>query len=184
MIKKLITAPTIWPINYDNIKEHLRISTTNGDHDIRLYGIIKSSTDQAEHITSRAIMTQTWAVVFESWDEMTFTTIPKGQLQSVTSIKYNDEDGAEQTVSSDDYLVGGIGTDEGMIIIPSDSDFTFPTLYDKDPIILTFVCGYTAATVPETIKTAVKLLVEETFYGIDASYAVAANLTPHKLYIL
>jgi len=182
MIKKLITAPTIQPVSLADTKDHLRISSSNNTQDLYIESLITSAIDQAEGMTGRALMTQTWAVIFDSWSEMTARILPLGQIQSVSSVKYNDEDGAEQTVSTDDYLVGGIGTDEGRIIIYSDSDFVFPDLYEKDPITATFVCGYTASTVPETVKTAVNLLVESVFHDVDVDRAVDAHLNPHRIW--
>lgn len=180
MITKLITAPDIEPVSLADVKVQSRIYNT--DSDTLLQSLLDSAIAQAENITGRAVMTQTWAVIFESWAEMTACVLPFGQLQSVTSVKYNDEDGESQTVSTDDYLVGGIGTDEGRIIIYSDSDFDYPDLYEKDPITVTFVCGYTADKVPDTIKTAVKLLVESVFYDIDTADAVTAHLNPHRIW--
>lgn len=180
MIAKLITAPTIQPVSLSEAKTQARVY--NADSDMLLQSLLDSAIAQAEAMTGRALMTQTWAVIFGSWAEMAAHVLPFGQLQSVSSIKYNDEDGSEQTVSTDDYLVGGIGTDEGKIIIHFDSDFDYPDLYEKDPITVTFVCGYTATTVPETIKTAVKLLVESVFHDVDVENAVSAHLNPHRIW--
>lgn len=183
MIAKLTTAPSTEPVTSTEVKAHLRVN--NADSDTYIADLTTSAIAQAEEITGRALITQTWAVIFDSWSEMIACGLPFGELQSVSSIKYNDEDGDEQTVSTDDYLVYGIGTDEGKIIIHSDSDFDYPDLYEKDPITVTFVCGYgNADDVPDMIKTAIKLLVESVFHDVDTEKAVESHLMPYKLWSL
>ena len=183
MIKKLITGPALTPVGLSDIKAHLRVNHT--DQDDYIDELLLSAIDQVENITGRAVMTQTWAVIFDSWSEMTAEKLPLGRLQSVTSIKYNDESGIERTVSSSDYLVSGIGTDEGKIIIPADSAFTYPDLFEKDPITVTFVCGHaTESAVSSTIKTAIKLIVDGLYHDADVERAVDAHLMPHRIWSL
>ena len=184
MIAKLITAPVISGLFLDDIKEHLRIGKLESDHDDRIEPYLLSAIDEAQDMTGRALITQTWAVIFDSWAEMVSCILPFGQLQSVVSIKYNDEDGAEQTVSADDYLVYGVGTDDGKILIPSDSDFDCPSLYEKDPITVTFICGYgtTAASIHPPILSAIKLMVEEMETGADVRQAVGRLLNLNRLW--
>jgi len=181
MIVKLITAPILEPVTLAEVKTQVRVYNT--DSDVLLQSFLNSSVLQAEDQMGRVLLSQAWAVIFDSWTEMTARVLPKGQLASVASIKYNDEDGAEQTVSTDDYLVYGVGTDAGKIIIHADSDFDYPDLYEKDPITVTYVCGYASVSlVPEIIKTGIKLLVEGVFHDTDVENAVAAHLNSHRIW--
>lgn len=185
MITKLITAPAVRPVSQIEMDEHLRGDTTAAGHTLYVEGLIKSAVSQVENLTGRALITQTWAAVFNSWPEMVARALPYGRLQSVSSIQYRDEVGSDHTVSTGDYLVAGAGTDEGRVVIPSDGGFGYPDLYEVDPIVVTFVCGYGGpADVPEQIKTAIKLLVSEVYEDVDLSRAVNAHLMSYKLWSL
>lgn len=180
---RLVTAAEVLPVSIEDLKDHLRISYNDTEQDIYLESLLKSAVFQAEGITGRAFTTQSWTALFDSWADAIGCTLPYGQLQSVSSVKYNDENGNEQTVSPDTYRVYGIGTDSGKIVIPADSDFDYPSLYEKDPVMITFVCGWsTAALVPMPIKTAIKLIVSGLYEDLDIEAAVYAHLRPYRIW--
>jgi uncharacterized phiE125 gp8 family phage protein len=186
MITKIITKPAVPAVTLNDIKEHLRIEPADTDHDARLTPYLDAAINEAENQTGRALITQTYDLIFNSWDEIGCTIFPFGNLQSVTSLKYNDEDGAEQTVSSDDYLVNGIDTDEGKIIFHSDSDFDYPVLYELDPITIRIICGYgdAATDVPLSIQSAIKLMVEEMNDGDNLKITIDRLLSQNRLWQL
>lgn len=182
MLKRLITPPATQPIGQLEIDEHLRADTAKFGQTLYIEGLIKSAVSRAQQKTGRVFITQTWAAIFRDWSEMESCVLPFGELQSVTSVKYNDAAGAVQTVAPGEYLVNGIGTDDGRIIIPSHSGFEYPDLYEQDPVTVTFVCGYgLAGDVPEDIKTGIKLLVSEVYEDADVEAAVNSFLEPYKL---
>jgi uncharacterized phiE125 gp8 family phage protein len=192
MIKTLITVPAQPAITLADIKKHLRIPDADTDSDARLTIYRDSAISNVENLTGRALITQTWDLLFTSWSEMLATVLPLGQLQSVTHIKYKDEDGDEQTVSSDDYLVDRLLTDEGQIVIQDDSDFAYPDIYDTDSITVRIVCGYgdyavdaegppiTVNSIPRDLSSAMLMHVEWLETGLNTGecvYNLSLNYT-------
>lgn len=137
------------------------ISTPEED-DIRLSVI--TAREYAEECQWSALMTQTWALRMDRFppDEI---TIPKQPLSSITSVAYNDTAGDSQTLTAvTDYTV-----DTNSIpgrIVPSWSN-TWPTTRGHiDDVTVTFVAGYGDETaVPQRIKHAIKLMVEDWYWN-------------------
>ena len=125
-MKKIVTAPVQEPVSLAEIKDQLRFESSYTREDDYLNGLIAAVRAQAERICNRALITQEWTVYFTSWTELKESYLPLGQLQSVVSLIYVDGDGVIHTVSTDDYIVEGVGTDCGKIVFPSDTAFDSP----------------------------------------------------------
>jgi hypothetical protein len=83
--------------------------------------------------------------------------LPRPPLVSVTSIKYLDADHVEQTFSSADYWVSGVGR-TGRITLKSGSSWPTVGAY-PDAVVIRFVAGY--SVVPEPLISAVLLEAAE-----------------------
>src|SRR5690606_1141690 len=93
----IVTPPETEPINLDEAREHLRIT----GQDDYVTSLIQSARVQVERYLNRALITQTWDVYYSFWSyEM---RLPYAPVQSVTSVKYFDLDGAENTLSDSLY---------------------------------------------------------------------------------
>ena len=115
----IITAPVIEPVTLEEVKDHLLIDETTAAADNQLMRMIKAARQQIEDWTRRAILTQTWDYCIPGWPAESFIMIPHGNLQSVTSIKWNDDDATETTLTATtDYLVEQNGTMCGRIVLP------------------------------------------------------------------
>jgi hypothetical protein len=121
--------------------------------------------------------------LFGRWTDLQRAVFSIGQLLAVSYIQYQDEDGETQTVSTDDYLVDKVGTDEGRIIFHSNSDFDFPDLWEADPITVRVVVGYgdTSASVPASIQSAIKLMVSDMENGDDSSKTIYSLLSECRI---
>lgn len=184
MIKKLITAPLAPAVTVDDIKYHLRIDPYDFDHDDRIEPYLYSAIAVVEELTGRALITQTWELMFERWVDLRMAVVSIGWLQEVSYIEYRDENGVTQTVLTDDYIVDKVGTDEGRIIFHSGSNFDFPDLWDADPITVGVVVGYgnTSLSVPVSIQSAIKLMVSDMENGSDSSQAIYSLLNPYRIW--
>jgi len=157
---KLITAPTIEPVDQDSLANHLRLDLTASDtDDTTLDELVLAAREHVEDVTRRALLTQTWDYSLDGWPDENYIRLPFGNLQSVTSIKYKDTAGTETTMAvTTEYLVETNGEDYGRIVLPYGVSWPSTTLYPSNPITIRFVCGWTAAAdVPSKIKTAIKM---------------------------
>lgn len=173
MIKyKLKTAPAAEAVTLAEAKAHLKVY--HDEQNVLIQGYLDSAVEDIENITGRRLITQTWNIICNTWAEVT-EIIKFGKLQSVASIKYLDEDRAEQTVLASLYIVSGIGTDEGQIVFFSDGDFSYPAVFEVEPITVEFVCGYgLPISVPEVLKNAIKFQVSDVYAGICTDYCIDA----------
>lgn len=141
MRASLVTPPTSLPVTLNEVKEHLRIESTFTDDDAYIRSLIFAATVQAESILRRKLVTQTWKYLLDNWPDEDWITLPYGQLQSVTSVKYRDSDDDENTFSSDDYLVD-TDSDPGRVVLGYGESWPSTTLLPKNPIYVEFVTGY------------------------------------------
>lgn len=167
--------------------DHLRAAngTLEDDYITRL---LKTSYRHAERVTRRAHLLQTWALVLDRFP-CGDIVLPKPPLQSVTSITYIDEDGAEIE------LLGSPVGQEFQVSTPSGPkaargrirpvyDETWPsTRRVLDAVRIEFVCGYPlvgspgVADVPEDIDHG-RLLVIGEMYKQRSESVHAFNQNP------
>lgn len=139
----LVTPPAALPVTLAECKTHCRIDGTMDDG--YLQSLMFQATAQAENITRRALVTQTWLYYLDEWPDGDFIELPFGCLQSVTSIKYKDSDGTEYTFSTD-YYDADTTHDPGSVVLEYGESWPSETLYPSNPIYIQFVCGYGAHT--------------------------------------
>jgi hypothetical protein len=94
-----------------------------------------------------------WSTCWQWGWPISYFDLPRPPLVSVTSIKYLDADHVEQTFSSADYWVSGVGR-TGRITLRSGSSWPTVGAY-PDAVVIRFVAGY--SVVPEPLISAVLL---------------------------
>lgn len=157
----LITAPTAEPLGLDETKRHLRL--TANDFDAEITTLITAARQSAETETRRALLTQTWDLYRDNWPRGAEPIkLPFGQLQSVTSVNYTDENGSAQAWGTSNYIVS---TNREPALIGLAYNVTWPTIrYVADTIRIRFVAGWTAAaSVPAPIRQAMLLMIGHWF---------------------
>ena len=139
-------------------------AATTAEDDL-LTALIAAARGHVEDVTGRALLTQTWDYFLDEWPTENFIKLPFGNLQSVTSVKWKDSEGAEATLAvSTDYLVETNGAGIGRIVLPFSVSWPTNTLYPSNPIAIRFICGWTAAAlIPQRIKSAVLLLCADLY---------------------
>lgn len=189
----LITPPEWMAISVDDIKAHARITVS--DDDPYLYALALAATRWVENYIRGALITQTWewkldcgfpaSAVNAGWQ------IPKPPLQSITSIKYLDDDGAEQTLSAAVYTVDA-SSRPGRVVLAYDQEW--PTTRDViNNVRIRFVCGFGIPTaIPKDIRQAALIMAshwyehrEPIVTGTIVSavpMTVQAILAPYKLW--
>ena len=161
----LISGPVSEPITLAEVKADLDVVVDSDDSQIAGYiTAARASLDGKDGILGRALMPQTWELVFDSFPQGPIN-IPLPPLQSVVSVKYLDVLGVEQTVPTTDYVVDPIS--EPGWIAPAT---VWPTAYDSiNTVRIRFVAGYAdAASVPRPLRLAMMLRIRG-FYDDDWS---------------
>jgi len=150
---ELKTAPTSEPITLAQAKNHLKVDVTTDDDLIS--GLIQSVRKKVESYTGRALIAQTWYGYADKVQGVIELT--KCPVISVSSIKYTDTDGNEQTWPSTEYETDLSSTPAR--IIEADG-YSYPTVQSGlKKWKIEFVTGYGQPDdVPEDIKSAMYLL--------------------------
>lgn len=163
MALSLVTGPAIEPVSLADAKTHLRVEVD--DENALIQTLISAARQWVETFTHRALITQTWDLKLDGFlcgsDDA--IELPLAPASSVTSIAYVDSNGDTQTWASANYttdLPSGPKAQRGRIV-PAYSMF-YPSTRDVvNAVTVRFVAGYgsTAASVPQPIVAAIKLMV-------------------------
>lgn len=124
-----------------------------------LNDLISTAREYVEDATRRALLTQTWDYYLDEFPSGYYITVPLGNLQSITHIKYRDASATETTLTAtDDYVVELCGDQYGRIVLPYGKSWPRFIPYPSNPIVIRIVCGWTdASLIPAQIRTAVKM---------------------------
>lgn len=148
MALKLITAPATTPISLAEVRSHMKIDSAS--ENARLERLINAATgfyDGEYGLLDRAIVSQTWELHLDEFPASEIK-MPLPPLISVTSVKYDDVNGVEQTVDSGDYYVDTVSQPGWIVPV---SGFCWPSTLDAiNTVRVRFVAGY--STVPESMK--------------------------------
>lgn len=153
-----VAAPASLPVTVEEAKLHMRIPASETADDDYVESLLGAATEVVEEVTNRKLITQTWKLFLDVFPSERSFELPYPKLQSVTHVKYYDEEGALQTLSSSLYQVdvnGIVGQ------IANKNGETWPETEDEklSAVEVQFVCGYgNASSVPEAIKQAIKVL--------------------------
>jgi len=160
---KLKTDATVEPLTLAELKLHLRVDHTEEDTLIESLG--KAARRWVERYTSRSLVSQTWTMSLDGFPYDGCFKLPRGPHLSVESIKYRDEDSVQQTWASTKYKVDPAGGEEAARVMLADGEEWPDTDLDPNSVEVEFKAGYgtTAASVPDTIKAAMKLLIGHWF---------------------
>lgn len=168
MVVKVITAPPNTPITTAEFKSHANIAHTDDDTLIGIY--IKAATENLigpHGWLGRSLVQQTLELVLDIFPANAIF-LPHGPVISVTSVKYDDTDGNEQTVSSSDYTVDNNASGFGWIV-PAD-DVAWPDTIDAiNAVRVRYVAGYEplsgdyTANIPDPIRAAVMMMVADIY---------------------
>ena len=147
----LVTPPLREPLSLQEVKDHLRID--NKVEDSYIEPLIQPAREQAEAFLNRALISQTWDLFLERFpvSSRIQIDIPLPALQSITSIKYQDELDVQTTWSNTLYTVDN-NREQGRVVPIVDETYpnTFGHIHDVE---IRFLTGYglNAEDVPRAI---------------------------------
>ncbi len=169
MAIKVVTGPVKEPVPLEELKNDIRVDSDLTADDVLILGLGKAARTLAEQVQGRALITQTWDLTLDGWPAKGYFELPRAPLQSITSIKYYDEDDTEATVDSGTYFVD-IASEPGRVVLNSGESWPSTTLRPVNGVIVRFVAGYgdDAEDVPETTRQAIRLLVGHWYENREA----------------
>lgn len=171
----LVTAPAVEPITLQDARAHIRV--VNDDEDSLIEQIIIAAREIAEVRTARVFIQQEWAETFaafpgfpirpsgSTWNHKATRQAREGfaltrsPVIAISSLKYIDVDGVEQTINTSDYrLVKDEPT--GRVVLAYGKNW--PTARDEDGAVrIKYTAGYgtTPEDVPSVFRHAIRLIV-------------------------
>lgn len=178
----LVTAPAAPVITAAEVKAHAAVDTT--DDDTMLGALVDAAiahVDGYTGILGRCLVNQSWRVDLADWPCGGLIRLPFPDVSAITSIKYYDEDNAEQTIDDANYQ--RVEDARGHLVRMVD-DFAAPAVYDDrlDAVRVTFVAGYGAAAddVPAAIRVALWMLAAHWYSNREGQ----GEVPPHVMSLL
>lgn len=180
MDHRLITPPAAEPVSLSDAKVHLRVD--GSAEDVLIAAYLQAAREHVENVTGRALMLQTWELRLDAWSDR--IELPRAPLASITSVKYDDTTGAEQSASGY-QTVQPSGPTAGCGTVLPPAGGSWPSAgAGAGAIRVRYVAGHaTAADVPAALRAAVLLTLGDLYENREASSAVSVSTNPafHRL---
>lgn len=165
--RTVVTKPTEFPVTLAEVCDWLDLDQQTADaRAARIDSYIETATEVSEHYLQRQFVTATWDLFCDDFPSGGRTPFEAAlpPLQSITSVKYYDTAGTQQTWASSNYTVS---TDTEPGKIEPNTDTFWPEAQNRvDAVEIRAVVGYGGSgDVPEAIKTAIKTLVRMYYDG-------------------
>ena len=139
MAYTLITAATQEPVTLAEAKLHLR--EDGSENDARITALISAARRLAEQKTGRAFAPQTWELVMDEFPEA-FMLLP-APIAAITSVKYIDADGIEQTLDPSGYQLDK-DSRPGYLVPAYGAAWPSPRL-QANAVRVRYTCGHAVA---------------------------------------
>ncbi|MBZ2208476.1 head-tail connector protein [Massilia soli] len=179
MTDRLVTPPVNMAVAIVDARTHARIDGTERDTEIEL--VVRSITEDAEHICGRAFISQTWRVTLDAFPDA--IQLPMSPAASVLSVRYLDENGFDQALDPADYYLDKVS--EPGYLIPASGRAWPATAAHANAVSVDVVCGFGAdeSFVPASIKGYILAKVAEHFLPtLPKSEYVIRSLDRWKVY--
>lgn len=151
----IVTPPKTEPITLTEARRQISWSQNDNTHDAALSHLIQAAREQWEHDTDSSVLTQTLRCTAEGFYGDCIE-LPRGPIQSITSITYYDSANVQQTLSSSIYNLNAEEREVELAYL----QVWPPTVYRWDAVTVNYVAGYSSvANVPAIAKQAMMLLI-------------------------
>ena len=151
--------PTVPVISLRELKDHARISQSQGDATLLRY--IGAATDAAEQYLNRGLVTQTWTLTLRWFADVMYLPMAAPLQNGVSTapvVKYYDTAGTLQTLATSSYDVDTVSR-PGRIL--RKANVSWPALQSGKlggRVVIIYIVGWTdPSLVPERIKQGIRL---------------------------
>lgn len=167
--------PASEPVTVDEAKAWARVELDFTTDDPIFESLIAAARSFAQVKQGRQLMPATYLLRLDQfplggftwWNSGPALIVPYPKLRSVTSIVYTSQSGQSTTLDPSRYLVDTIS--QPGRITPTFSQPWPATRVQAGSVAITYVAGYAdAAEVPDTTKTAMKLLINHWYRNREA----------------
>lgn len=159
MAFKVITPVATEPITLAEARLQCKADLDDTTWDSTLTALITAAREYGEHYTQRALAPQTLEMAFDRFPCDSYFYLDVPPVSSVTSIKYDDLGGVEQTLSTSVYAFSTYG-DSRRISLKYYQIWPF-TYNQANAVRIQYVTGYTV--LPKSAKAALLLHIELSF---------------------
>lgn len=172
----LTTAPAVEPVSTAEAKTHMRV--TASDEDTYIGTLIEAARIDSELVQHRQFITATYTLTLDRFPAGDYIDLPRPPLQSVTSVKYYDSSGTQQTFSSSNYTVDTSAA-PGRIYVDWDTGWPSDVDDRRNAVEIIYKAGYgdAATSVPNTTIQAIKIKVAHWFENREP-VAVGVSVAP------
>jgi uncharacterized phiE125 gp8 family phage protein len=167
------------PVSVTELKLYAGIDSTFATDDDLLTAAITAGREFVENETGRQLPAATYDLTLDAFPKMLF--LPRSPLATVTSIKYQDTDDAEQTLATSVYVADLVDPERVSRIMLKPSQ-QWPAVYNSiNTVVVRFTCGY--ATVPAQLLAAVKQYAKELYdFGEPDVEKLKIWLAPYRVH--
>ena len=161
----LVTPPAVEPITLDEAKNYLRVDITDDDALIETY--ITAARQACEAFIRGCLITQTWRVSFDGFPDnfRQAIEIPVEPLQTVTSVKWFDQNNAETDLvawanGSGDYILD-TDSEPGRLVLPPNQVWPGVSLWPVSPVQVVVTAGFgsSGANVPAAYINGMRMCI-------------------------
>lgn len=172
-------APSVEPVTTTAQKTWMRVDSS--DEDALIGSLAAAARAYVEMATSRQLITATWILKLDNFPagDIVLDIFP---LQTITSIKYFDNNDVQQTWSSSLYDVD-TAMEPGRVRPASGQDYPSDVRGHTDDIEITFVAGHgdAASDVPDGIMAAINILAANWFENRESNTPIGLTPVPMSL---
>lgn len=154
----ILTPPAAEPVTLQEAKDHLRVAINEDDALIEAF--IIAARRWCEQYQHRTFVSTQYRYKLDAWPcaDMRLPTMP---LRSIEAFTYRTVDGDVETVSAETYTIDADAMSDHVLLLTS---WPSAQLWPRRAITIDFTAGYpSAASVPEEIKAAIKLMVGDLY---------------------
>lgn len=172
---EIVTPATTYPLTLSEAKQHLRI--THGDEDALILAYLKACAEATEKAIpgNKTFLPTTIDYVADRFPRGSRPLeLPYPPLKSITSLTFYNDGGSTQTLTENTDFIKSAPQDTPGRLTPIADSWPDTHFYDSgerrpNAVVIRFVAGYDdAASVPQTIKQAIRVLLGHNYENREA----------------
>lgn len=168
------------PITMQQVKEHLRVNFD--DEDSLIYALLVASREYAEKATSQAIIPQTIKAYYPALPSTAGSlSLPLSNAVTITTVKYLDSAGVQQTLSSSEYYLT-VGQPNTVYFTAGAAAVTA----QPDSVEITYTAGFGSSPYkpfPQSIRAAILVMTADLYENRESqsTQKFEQNMTVERL---